>query len=87
MLRTASGAIPTLIMHLSMVAPVPEAHLSFIEVSASSRRWADSSVDLLAEHDDLGVLAAELDHRAHVGVQALHGERDRVHLLHKTRAR
>src|SRR5690606_30661793 len=28
------GSAPTLIMHLSMVAPVPEAHLSFIEVDA-----------------------------------------------------
>ncbi len=30
----SSEGMPTLIMHLSMVAPVPEAHLSFIEAIA-----------------------------------------------------
>ena len=36
---------------------------------------------VLLEHDDLGVLTAELDDRADVGVQVLDGERDRVHFL------
>ncbi len=31
---TSVAAMPTLIMHLSIVAPVPEAHLSFIELIA-----------------------------------------------------
>ena len=31
---TSSGGKPTLIMHLSMVAPVPDAHLSFIDGTA-----------------------------------------------------
>ena len=31
---TSSWGIPTLIMHLSMVAPVPLAHLSFMDVRA-----------------------------------------------------
>ncbi len=31
---TSAAGIPTLIMHLSIVAPVPDAHLSFIEVMA-----------------------------------------------------
>ena len=30
----SSAGIPTLIMHLSMVAPVPDAHLSFIDAMA-----------------------------------------------------
>jgi len=33
-LRVSSDGMPTLIMHLSIVAPVPEAHLSFIEAMA-----------------------------------------------------
>jgi hypothetical protein len=33
-LHALSGGRPTLIMHLSMVAPVPEAHLSFIDGAA-----------------------------------------------------
>jgi hypothetical protein len=32
--RTTSAGRPTLIMHLSMVAPVPDAHLSFIDGTA-----------------------------------------------------
>jgi hypothetical protein len=31
---SASGFMPTLIRHLSIVAPVPDAHLSFMEVTA-----------------------------------------------------
>jgi hypothetical protein len=38
------------------------------------------------EHDDLGVLAAEFDDGADVRVKVLHGQRDRVHLLHELRA-
>ncbi len=30
-LAVSAAGMPTLIMHLSMVAPVPDAHLSFIE--------------------------------------------------------
>jgi hypothetical protein len=33
-LRTSSRGIPTLIRHLSIVAPVPDAHLSFIDAIA-----------------------------------------------------
>src|SRR5262249_44517923 len=41
---------------------------------------------VLLEDDDLGVLATELAYAAHVGVQLLDGERDRVDLLHELRA-
>ncbi len=34
MVRTTAGSSPTLIMHLSIVAPVPDAHLSFIDALA-----------------------------------------------------
>src|SRR5690606_36841709 len=40
----------------------------------------------LFEHDDLGVLTAELDHRPRVRVELLDRERDRVHLLDELRA-
>jgi hypothetical protein len=82
--RTSSGGRPTLIMHLSMVAPVPDAHLSFID--GDWRLLAGLLVGVL-EDDDLRVLTAELDHRADVGVQRLHRERDGVDLLHKLRRR
>jgi hypothetical protein len=45
-------------MHLSMVAPVPDAHLSFID----GRRLLAAFVGPDVEHDDLRVLTAELDH-------------------------
>ena len=48
---------PTLIMHLSMVAPVPDAHLSFIDGDGG----LVAGLLVLLEHDDLGVLPAELD--------------------------
>src|SRR5262249_26207456 len=38
------------------------------------------------EDDDLGVLAAQLHHRAHLRMQLLHGERDGVDLLYELRA-
>ena len=80
--RAASSAgMPTLMKHLSMVAPVPEAHLSFIEAIEVLPVSSPCLVARLLEDDDLGVLAAELDHRADVGVQLLDGERDRVDLL------
>jgi hypothetical protein len=31
--------MPTLIRHLSMVAPVPDAHLSFMDVNADFSTW------------------------------------------------
>ncbi len=40
---TSSRGMPTLIMHLSMVAPVPDAHLSFIEVIGASCRRSPRS--------------------------------------------
>ena len=60
-------------MHLSIVAPVPEAHLSFIEVIAV---LVDASIvaNLFAEQDDFGVLAPQLNHAAHVGMQAFNGQ-------------
>ena len=74
--------MPTLSTHLSIVAPVPDAHLSFIDVCAVL-----SPVScVLLEHDDLGVLAAELDHAADVGVELLHRHRHGVDLLHELRA-
>ena len=69
-------------MHLSMVAPVPDAHLSFIE----QVRGLLAGLLVLLEDDDLRVLAAELDDRADVGVQLLDRERDGVDLLHELRA-
>ena len=74
--------MPTLITHLSIVAPVPDAHLSFIDVCAR----LVAGLLVLLEHDDLGVLAAELDHAADVGVELLHRHRDGVDLLHELRA-
>ncbi len=38
------------------------------------------------EDDDLGVLPAQLDHRAALGIELLHRERDRVDLLDELRA-
>src|SRR5690242_4067473 len=38
---------------------------------------------IFLEDDDLGVLAAKLDHAAAFGIHALHGQRDRVHFLDK----
>ena len=38
---------------------------------------------VLLEDDDLGVLAAQLDHRSAFGIQPLHGERNRVDFLHE----
>src|SRR5207253_979370 len=35
------------------------------------------------EDDDLGVLAAQLDHAAALGVESLHGERNRVDFLNE----
>src|SRR4030095_14440277 len=32
--QPSAGSMPALIMHLSIVAPVPDAHLSFIEATA-----------------------------------------------------
>ena len=32
--QASAGAMPALIMHLSIVAPVPEAHLSFMDAMA-----------------------------------------------------
>ena len=69
-----------------MVAPVPLAHLSFIDATAVLRRpspFSSPTAFALAvlEHDDLRVLPAELDDAADVGVQVLDRERDRVHLL------
>ena len=64
-------------MHLSIVAPVPEAHLSFIEAMARlSPVCAFSLID-----DDLGVLPAELDDAADVGVEVVDRHRDGVDLL------
>ena len=40
---TSSRGMPTLIRHLSIVAPVPDAHLSFIEASA---RFSPDAVSL-----------------------------------------
>jgi hypothetical protein len=57
-IRDLLGGRPTLIMHLSMVAPVPDAHLSFIEVLGG----LVAGLLVLLEDDDLRVLAAELDH-------------------------
>ena len=77
---TSSAGMPTLMTHLSMVAPVPDAHLSFIEVMAV---LPAGLLVCFLEDDDLGVLAAELDHRADVGVQRLDRQRDGVDLLHE----
>ena len=55
--------MPTLIRHLSIVAPVPDAHLSFIDAMA---RLSPVCRVLLID-DDLRVLAAELDDAPHVG--------------------
>ena len=41
---------------------------------------------VLLEHDDLGVLAAELDHAADVGVELLHRHRHGIDFLHELRA-
>ena len=41
---------------------------------------------VVLEDDDLGVLAAQLDDRVHLGVQLLDGERDGVDFLDKLRA-
>ena len=60
-----------------MVAPVPDAHLSFIDGVGG----LVAGLLVLLEHDDLGVLPAELDDREHVRVQVLDRERDGVHLL------
>ena len=43
------------------------------------------AVGPLLEHDDLGVLPAELDHRSDVRMQVLYGEGDRVDLLDELR--
>ena len=55
-----------------MTAPVPPAHLSFIDGIFFLRPVSSS----IFEDDDLGVLAAELDDRVHFGMQLLHRERD-----------
>ena len=74
---TISGGALTLRKHLSIVAPVPEAHLSFIEAPAVF----DAGLLVLFEHDDLRVLTAQLDDREHVGMQVLDRQGDGVHLL------
>ena len=74
---TSSGGALTLRKHLSIVAPVPEAHLSFMDAVGVF----SPGLLVLLEHDDLGVLPAELDDRAHVGVQVLDREGDGVDLL------
>ena len=66
---------------LSMTAPVPPAHLSFIEAIFFRR-----PLPALFKDDDLGVLAAEFDHRVHFGMQLLDGQGDGVDLLHEARA-
>ena len=38
---------------------------------------------IFLEDDDLGVLAAQFDHRAALGIELLDGQRDGVHFLHE----
>ena len=74
--------MPALIAYQSTARPVPER-------TAVHRRGDGALVAglrVFLEEDDLGVLAAELDHRAHVRVQVIDGHRDRVHLLHEAGA-
>ena len=69
----------SLALILSMTAPVPPAHLSFID----GHLLLAAGLGVFLEDDDLGVLAAELDHRAALGVQLLDRQRDRVDFLHE----
>ena len=72
----------SLALILSMTAPVPPAHLSFIDGIFFFRPVSGS----VLEDDDLGVLAAELDDRAALGVELLDRQRDGVDFLHELRA-
>ncbi len=70
---TSAEGRPTLSMHLSMVAPVPDAHLSFIEAMAVFSPVFSSCLKMMI----LASCPAELDDAADVGVEALHGEAER----------
>ena len=69
--------MPTLITHLSMVAPVPDAHLSFIEVMAVLSPVSSFSLKMmiLASWPPSSITLAD------VGVELLDRQRDRVDLL------
>ena len=64
-------------MHLSIVAPVPDAHLSFIDVPAVLAPVCASSLNMMI----LASCPPSSITREHVRVLVLDGERDRVHLL------
>ncbi len=79
---TSSGGRPTLSMHLSIVAPVPDAHLSFIEVMAVLSPVFSFFLNMMifASWPPSSITTAD------VGVERLDRERDRVHLLDELRA-
>ena len=47
---------------------------------------APSAADFSFEKNDLGVLAAEFNHRLRFGMHLLNSERNGVHFLHESRA-
>ena len=65
-----------------MTAPVPPAHLSFIDGIFFLR----PGLVVILEDDDLRVLPAQLNHRIHFGMQLLHRQRNRRDFLHELRA-
>ena len=65
-----------------MVAPVPDAHLSFIDASAVLSPVFSSFLNMMI----FASCPPSSMTRAHVGVQVLDRERDRVHLLHELAA-
>ena len=82
-LTTSSFGRPTLMTHLSMVAPVPDAHLSFIEVMAVLPPVSSFFLKMMI----LASWPPSSHDRADVGVQRLDRQGDRVHLLHELRRR
>src|SRR3954466_3347744 len=77
-LTTSSFGRPTLMTHLSMVAPVPDAHLSFIEVMAVFCPVSSFFLKMM-------ILAScpPSAHTLPAAGQGLDGERHRVDLLHE----
>ena len=78
MSQSWSGRIWSLALILSITAPVPPAHLSFIDGILVFLPVSGSSLKMM-----IFVLAPELHHRPGLGVELLHRQRDGVHLLHE----